>query len=253
MTLTVAIPFYGAPELLPRAVSSVLAQTYRDLQVVVIADGDEPPPLDVDDRLTVYALPENRGTYFATAVALAACETEWFTIHAADDWSDPDRLERLMRFATPDVDAVFGGSVQHQGSSVSIRRTAFHRGGRRPRHVGSIATGVFRTAAIRRLGWWSHPEFRVGYDSMMVNLVVRHLRWIHVPDEHGYHRVVRAGSLTRSRATGLTSAYRAEATARRAELWAQYADNPAAMQPDPDVAAEVLEHAGRLSRMEIAA
>lgn len=243
--LTVAVPFFGRPDLLPRAVSSLLEQTYRALRVVVVADGSATPPLPSDPRLTVYSLPENRGTYFATAVALAACDSGWFSIHAADDWSEPDRLERLMAVSA-DVDAVFGGSIQHNGRTVARRAAKFHRGGRRPRHVGSIATGVYRVEALRTLGWWSHPEFRVAYDSMMVNLVIRHLRWRHVAGEHGYHREVQADSLTRSPVTGLRSEYRAAATSRRSALWQRYADTPADMQPDPAVAAEVMAHAEQL-------
>lgn len=246
--ITVVVPFYGAPELLAPCVQSLLGQTYRDLRVVVIADGVDVPPLPSDPRLAVYRLPENRGVYFAQALALAACDSEWFSIHAHDDWSDRDRFERLMQHATPEVDAVLGGSIEHRGATASPRRTKWHRGGRRPRHIGSIATGVFRTSALRELGWWSHPEFRVGYDSMMTNLVVRHLRWIHVPGEFGYHRVVRRDSLTRSPATGLRSEYRAASTSRRAALWNEYADRPALIPVADDVAADVLGHAEQLRR-----
>ena len=246
MTVTVAVPFFGRSDLVDRAVRSVLAQTYRDLVCVVIGDGQEAPLSKIrDSRLVVYNLPENRGTYFATAVALGACDTEWFTIHAADDWSEPDRFARLMAH-TAAVDAVFGGSVQHEGRHVERRRVKFGRGGQRPRHVGSIATGLYRTAALKGFEWWSHPEFRVAYDSMMVNLVLRHLRWVHVPDEFGYHREVQQGSLTRSKSTGLHSEYRRLASQKRAELWERHKDDPAAMLIDPLLAAEVREHARRL-------
>jgi len=248
VTLTVIVPFHGAPELLGPCVASLLRQTYRDLRVVVIADGADVPPLPGDPRLAVYRLPHNRGVYFAQAVGLAACDSAWISIHAHDDWSEPDRFARLMQYATADVDAVFGGSVEHRGGAVRRRATRFERGGRRPRHIGSIATGVFRTEAVRGLGWWSHPDFRVGYDSMMTNLVVRHLRWVQVPDEFGYHRVVRSDSLTRSAATGLQSAYRTASSSRRAELWNAYADRPAEMPVTDATAAEVLAHAEQLRR-----
>lgn len=246
MTLTVAMPYFGAPGLVGKAARSILEQTHHDLRLIIIGDGEHPSLSVSDPRLVVYTLPENRGTYFAQAVALAACDTEWFSIHAADDWSEPDRFSRLLAHGD-EVDAVFGGSVQHSGQHQRIRPTRFDQAGDRPRHVGSVATGIYRTEAVKSLGWWSHPEFRVAYDSMMVNLVIRHLRWVHVPDEFGYHRVIRADSLTRSPRTGLHSRYRLEASQRRAELWDSFKDAPAQMQPDPVVAAEVMEHACRLA------
>ncbi|HYI66377.1 MAG TPA: glycosyltransferase family A protein [Candidatus Limnocylindrales bacterium] len=244
--ITVAVPFAGAAHLLPKAVNSLLEQTYRPLRVVVVADGEDAPPLPDDPRLTVYRLPENRGAYFAQAVALAACESEWFTIHGADDWSDPDRLERLLA-AGDDVDAVFGGSVFHRGDSTKRAHPRYADGGQSSGHVGLSAAGIFRTAAVQAFGFWSHPEFRVSWDSMMINLVIRHLRWRHLTGEFGYHRVVRDGSLTQSPTTGLRTPYRRAAQGRRAELWTRYADHPADIPVAPAIAAEVLDHADALS------
>jgi glycosyltransferase involved in cell wall biosynthesis len=254
VVLTVAVPYYRAAGFIDVAVRSILNQTYRDLVCVVIGDGDEPPISHIhDSRLIIYTLPENHGTYFAQAVALAACQSDWFSIHAADDWSDPDRFGRLMA-ASSDVDAVFGGSVQHHGQIVTRRPVHFDKAGDRPRHVASIATAIVRTEAVQAFGWWSQPEFRVAYDSMMVNLVIRVLRWRHIPGEYGYHRIVRDDSLTRTPATGLNSAYRLEASARRADLWdrviaAPQKDWPELLAPSPLVAAEVTEHAQRLREM----
>jgi glycosyltransferase involved in cell wall biosynthesis len=253
MTLTVAIPYFDCPTLVGRAVGSILGQTYRDLVCVVIGDGQDPPLGDVDnERLVVYRLPENRGTYFAQQVALMACGTEWFSIHAADDWSDAERFEQLMAAAGDDVDVVLGGSIQHSGGRSERRSVKLWKAGHRPRHVASIATAVVRTAAVQAFGWWSQPEFRVTFDSMMVNLAVRALRWKHVADEFGYHRVVRADSLTRAPSTGLRSEYRRQANARRAELWnrviaAPRGDWPAILAPAPTVAADVRFHAERLA------
>lgn len=246
-----AVPYFSVPDLIGRAVRSILNQTYRDLVCVVIGDGDDPPLGSFNDpRLVVYRLPENRGTYFAQAVALAACQTEWFSIHAADDWSEPDRFSRLLA-ASSDVDAVFGGSVQHSGQAITQRPVHFDKAGDRPRHVASIATAIVRTEAVQAFGWWSQPEFRVAYDSMMVNLVIRALRWLHVEGEFGYHRVIRADSLTRDPATGLKSRYRLEATARRSALWDRVIATPQSewprlLAPNWAVAAEVNAHVHRL-------
>lgn len=251
MTVMVCVPYYGTPDLVEKAVRSVLAQTHRDLVCVVIGDGEEPPLSQITDpRLVVYTTPENRGTYFATAVALAACDTEWFSIHASDDWSEPDHIERLVA-ASDGVDIVFGGSVEHHGRHAKLRPVHFDRAGLRPRHVASIATGIFRTAKVQAFGWWSHPEFRIGYDSMMVNLALRVLPWRHVAGEYGYHRVIRENSLTRNPETGLHSKVRRKASNRRAALWDQVTaapvkDWPRLLAPAVEVEAAVTAHADQL-------
>lgn len=252
--ITVVVPYYAAAGFVDLAVRSILSQTYRDLRCVVIGDGETPPVEYMrDPRLVIYTLPQNHGTYYATAVALAACDTEWFSIHAADDWSERDRFARLIT-ESDDVDVVFGGSVEHRGDRVSPRPVRFRKAGQRPVHVGSIATGIFRTEALRAFGWWAQPEYRVGYDSMMVNLALRVLRWRHIPGEYGYHRVIRGDSLTRDPATGIGSKYRHKSNVRRDALWnrvvaAPQDQWPALLAPSPELAVQVAADAERLRKM----
>lgn len=252
-SLTVSVAYWRCPEHVGRAVESILAQTYRDLRLVVVGDGEPVPALPSDPRLVVLDLGTNRGPYYCDAVVLAACDTPWFTIHAADDWSDPDRFERLLG-AADGVDAVFGGSLQHDGERVERRPVRFHKMTDELRHVGSIATGVYRTEALRRVGG-PHPDFRVTYDTMMVHLVWRGLRARHLPDEFGYHRVVRPDSLTRNPETGLNSDFRRQVRRRRDALWqrviaAPVGDWPAVLAPAPETAAAVARDAERLRALQ---
>ena len=63
VTVSAVIPTRGRPELLRRAVHSALAQTLRDIEVVVVIDGPDPATHGVleelarqDQRLHVLAL-----------------------------------------------------------------------------------------------------------------------------------------------------------------------------------------------------
>ncbi len=242
--------YWHAGPYVEKAVRSILDQTYRDLRLVVIGDGEAPSIAITDERLTVLTLEENRGPYFCDAVVLSACQTEWFSIHAADDWSDKGRLAALMARADG-YDAVFGGSLQHHGPRVKRRRTRFPQAGDELRHVGSIATGIYRTESLRRIGAWPHPDFRVAYDTMFVHLVLRALRWVQVPNEYGYHRLWRDDSLTKAPETGLSSPFRAATVARRDALWRQTIANPVELwpqilTPSAGMAAQVQAEAARL-------
>src|SRR5690625_4396493 len=52
VTVTVGIPFYGDEDMLRRCVRSLLRQTYRDLRVLVVGDGQE-PRIPTRDRKSV--------------------------------------------------------------------------------------------------------------------------------------------------------------------------------------------------------
>lgn len=180
MTTLVMVPYFGCPELVGRAVESILAQTVREIAVLVIGDGEEPPLGHIrDSRLDVYTLPENHGPYFAQQVALTASPFPWYAPHAADDWTEPDHLERLFAVGG---DAVVQGAVwfHNRHGNVGI-------------HEGSYEVGLFATERLLALGG-HNPGERMGQDTLMIRLL-RFTGEARANPHPTYHRVKRHGSL----------------------------------------------------------
>jgi glycosyltransferase involved in cell wall biosynthesis len=220
------MPYWGCPRTVRSAVDSVLGQTYENLRLVVVNDGDSPSIwgalATVDDpRLIRFDLPKNRGRYYADAVVLAAVETPWFAIHDADDWSEPMWLMELVSQAVEgDAVAAFAPQVLHHGGRV--RAEAVHpQLATRTRLVQMTQlahhAGVYRTTALRSAGGY-HPAYRIGYDTMIVNLV-RMVGPCVVSPQARYHRVHRFGSLTTSRQTGFGSPERNAVKIRLQEMY----------------------------------
>lgn len=178
MTIAVAMPYYGCPELLERAVRSVLRQTVRDLALIVVGDGEEPPIRVRDNRLTVMTLPWNRGPYFAQQVILEASPFEWYAPHGADDWSDPDHLQRLVVTGGPAV--VTGAVWFHRGQNVRI-------------HHAPYEVGLFSRDRLLALGGHNAAE-RLGQDTLLMRLL-RLTGPVRTTSHPTYHRVRRQGSL----------------------------------------------------------
>ena len=219
------MPYWRTPATIRAAVEAVLNQTYPDLMLYVVNDGDrrEAPwtvLADIDDpRLVRVDLPENRGRYFADAAVLAAVSTPWFAIHDADDVAEPEWLEWLLAaadregwdacFAPQTVVAVDGTARREEvGSLLPVRRL---------RHIAHHAA-VYRTQALRDVGG-PHPAFRIGYDTLIVNLLtLRH--HCGAIDRPVYTRYLRPGSLTTAPETASGSPAR---RAARRELQRLYA------------------------------
>lgn len=206
------MPYWGCPQTIRRAVESVLGQTYENLRLVVVNDGDHPsvwkPIMDIDDpRLIRFDLPKNRGRYYADAVVLGACDTPWFAVHDADDWSEPMWLrDLLVQAEEAGAVAAFAPQVLHHGSRERIEVVHPLLATRnRVEQLTQFAhhAGVYRTDALRAAGGY-HPAYRIGYDTMIVNLV-RMIGPCAVATVPRYHRVSRFGSLTTSRQTGFGS------------------------------------------------
>ena len=224
--VTISIPYRGCGDYVVQAVRSALAQTHRNLTVVVVNDGDPVPPWDLlagidDPRLVCFDLDRNRGRYFADAVVLAATASPYFAPQDADDWTEPDRIATLLRTLreTHSV-GVFSGHVEHypggQARPVRLDRVRQPVGDRlvhRALHVG-----LFDADALRALGGY-YAGFRVGYDTLLVTLL-QMTGPVAFVDQHLYHRRMRAESLTSARATGMASAHRRAVAAKLARLFA---------------------------------
>jgi len=204
VTVTVAMPWYGAPELLGRAVRSVLAQTYGDLVLVVVADGE---PITgsllnelagVDERCILFALETNRGPYFAQEVVLEATSSEWYAVVGADDWIEPDHVERLLA-AMDARRAAVPGSVwwEEEGRDPFV-------------HEGRYEVGVYDPERLRAIGGFNVAE-RIGQDTLTLKLLdLTGGMVVDLASPPTYHRVRRPGSLTTSPETGFRTRARNE-------------------------------------------
>jgi glycosyltransferase involved in cell wall biosynthesis len=105
---------YQRPEGLRCALDSVLAQTYRDFEIIVVDDGSDPPPgLPLGPHETVrWIRTEHRGIGSARAIGLGAVRSEFTAYCDDDDVWEPDHLSTLLGylFANPEVALAYGDS-----------------------------------------------------------------------------------------------------------------------------------------------
>ena len=84
--LSIIIPTYNRPHLLPRAVNSALAQTVEDIEVIVVDDAS-PQPVQLPDhpKLRIIRLPINSGGAAALNIGARAARGRWITYLDDDD------------------------------------------------------------------------------------------------------------------------------------------------------------------------
>src|SRR4051812_36646446 len=111
MTVDIVMPVYNVERYVADAIASVLAQTHRDVRLLVCDDGSRDGTLDVvrsiavrDPRVEVIAH-ANRGIANTMNDALTRCTSEWVACMHGDDVMLPNRIERQLAFAAehPDV------------------------------------------------------------------------------------------------------------------------------------------------------
>jgi glycosyltransferase involved in cell wall biosynthesis len=108
--VSVILPTYNQEELLPRAIESVLAQTYSFWEMIVWDDGstDSTPAIvrSYEDDRIMYFFAENRGASYARNKAIEASSGEYLAFMDSDDeWMDDKlttQVEILNTFAKID-------------------------------------------------------------------------------------------------------------------------------------------------------
>ena len=234
-TVTACIPYYAGKRYIRRAVEGLLAQTYPDLRIIVVNDGDKDPPWDqlsdlCDPRLVRFSLIRNHGgPFFANAVVIRTVTSPWFLVQEQDDWSDPHRVEYLLHHATTCyADAAISAQVFHRenldGSStpVTVKWTQLGRcvcpicppGSdcqqcfvdieltRQYRHRAPH-TALFRADLLRRIGGY-YAGLHLHFDSLLMNLVLMTGNVVHTTAPL-YHRLIRPDSITHCPGTGFAS------------------------------------------------
>jgi len=97
--VTAAIVTYNRDRYLPDAIESVLDQTYRDLELIVVDDGSTDGTADAiapyEDQIRYVRL-EHQGKARARNTAVSLAEGELIAFCDSDDCWMPDRLERQL-------------------------------------------------------------------------------------------------------------------------------------------------------------
>jgi glycosyltransferase involved in cell wall biosynthesis len=124
--VSVVLPVHDGERFLGEAVESVLSQTLRDFELVVVDDGSTDGTQDVlaavgDRRLRVVARP-HRGLVAALNAGIAVASAPYVARMDADDVSEPQRLERqvelLEQRARAGMTATWVAVVDEEGSEL---------------------------------------------------------------------------------------------------------------------------------------
>lgn len=133
---SVIIPAYNAAATLPRAIESVLEQTWPAHEILVVDDGSSDATADIARHYggSVKLIQQpNRGVSVARNAGAAAAQGDWLAFLDADDWYEPDRLRLHAEWITEDSTLDFlTGDYEYRDSDGQLLGTSMaqHASGR---------------------------------------------------------------------------------------------------------------------------
>ena len=113
--VSVIIPTYNRADKIVSSVRSVLEQSYRDFDLIIVDDASSDDTDNVvknigDDRIVYHKLNVNSGPAGARNAGVNLANTELIAFHDSDDKWLPNKLEKQMNYISghPDVSMVYG-------------------------------------------------------------------------------------------------------------------------------------------------
>lgn len=209
--ITVAVPVYNVKPFLEKCVRSVLAQTERDFELLLVDDGSTDGSgalcdelAGTDPRIRVIHQ-ENRGLGGARNTGIEAAGGEWVLFPDSDDWLEPQTLERALSAAEQtgaDMSAFAFRTVDESGRELHVFQENF------PKNMGldvnthrevllaapSAWCRLYKTELFRETGVRYPP--RVWYEDVRTTLkLLPNCKKIVYTDYVGYNYLQRAGSI----------------------------------------------------------
>jgi glycosyltransferase involved in cell wall biosynthesis len=112
--ISVIIPVYNSQKYLDKAIKSILNQTFKDFELLIIDDGSSDDSIKIilsfnDDRIKIFRK-EHRGLVETLNFGIRQSRAEWIAIMHSDDISDCRRLELQYNYIKDRKNVVVGSS-----------------------------------------------------------------------------------------------------------------------------------------------
>ncbi len=217
--ISIIIPIYNVALYLEKCIQSVINQTYKNLQIILVDDGSADNSLEIcrryqkqDSRITVIHK-TNAGLVSARKAGLQEAAGDYIGYVDGDDWIEPDMYEHLFEIM--------------QMTEAEMVETAYLREteGVSQKSANKIAAGIYEASELMtdmlcdndfnecRLSpyLWSKlfkrkmlqdiqmntdEQIQLGEDAAVTYPYVLKCSRIAVSDYAGYHYVQRTGSMT---------------------------------------------------------
>lgn len=122
----VVVPVYNVEKYLSKCIESIINQTYKNLEIILVNDGstDESGCIcdkyaGLDKRIKVIHQ-KNLGPAYARYEGVSLAESDYITFVDADDWLDIKTYETVAKYLEDDVDMVAFGLIRYREDGFKI-------------------------------------------------------------------------------------------------------------------------------------
>ncbi|MCH8502459.1 MAG: glycosyltransferase family 2 protein [Aliidiomarina sp.] len=175
--VSVIVPCFNVESYLPPVVRSLVQQTWPNVEILLVDDASQDATVAVAHELakvhpcvTVVCSERNQGAYPTRNLGMAHASGDFVTVHDADDWSHPQKIERQIQVLLADTNLAATVSSWVRVSPTVNFLGLWMVGGRFVERNHSSA--LIRRSVLPDVGLWD--EVRVSADSEFLWRLQRH-------------------------------------------------------------------------------
>jgi glycosyltransferase involved in cell wall biosynthesis len=211
--VSIIIPVYNCEEYLEQCLTSIVNQTYNNIEIIIVDDGSTDSSLSIikkhaiiDERIK-YITQKNMGQSKARNVGLLLSSGEYVTFVDADDWVDSSFVEKMWNqiikdgtdiaicmhtVHTPKNFREVLSSVEGKMASETIFKYMLND------YISHVCWAKLYKADIIRKSGYLFPEDKTHEDIYIVSIWILNSKDISILNESLYNVRTRNGSLTNS-------------------------------------------------------
>lgn len=215
-SLSIIIPIYNVEKYIGKCIESVINQTYRQFEIILVNDCTPDKSVEVAESLLaaqdeipyrIITMPINSGIAEVRNTGIDAATGKFVLFVDSDDWIEANMLERLVETA-----------LQEQADMVYCRVRQVYEGSKRSETLSSLPAGrwdkdevllaifkgvvpthMYKILTLKELyDGVQFPKCLVYEDVLTLPYLIDKARTIYFIDDVLYNYVQRQGSLTKS-------------------------------------------------------
>ncbi len=197
--VSVIIPVYNVEAYLRQCLDSVVNQTLKDIEIICVDDGSTDGSAAIlkeyatkDERIKILTQ-SNSGAGAARNAGIARATGEWITFCDADDWIEPDAIEKMVAAAQrEDADCVCCGMLRDWRNGTSVFRPFDEMG---PSDTyNAVVNKLFKRNLLENLKM--DESVSLGEDLMVSAQAMAKAKKIAVLEKGFYHYCENSSSMT---------------------------------------------------------
>lgn len=219
--VSVLLPIYNVELYLSQCLDSIVNQTYKDLQIVLIDDGSKDHSLDIckkyalkDNRIEFYHQ-ENQGVANTRNHLLNKVKGDYVLFVDSDDWIETDMINHLVSLCELNNADIAMCDNLINGAKISSKRQKINLLNKEQAvkdflyhnyFIGSLCNKLFRSSLLYNIRF--HHDVSYGEDALFCWEVLKRTNKIVVTNKSLYHYRLNNTSLSHSYNGHQFSAYK---------------------------------------------